>query len=59
LCPLAAEVLTDAVDVHIGCCGPVNAQTGTVHSPPNLTGWRDVPLTDMVTAALDLPDPCH
>ena len=60
LCALAAEVLADAdtVDVHgvgIGCCGPVNAHTGVVHSPPNLTGWQDVPLADMVTAALDLP----
>jgi glucokinase len=62
LCALAAGVLADAgitsADVcgaGIGCCGPVNAHTGVVHEPPNLTGWRDVPLADLVGAALDLP----
>lgn len=60
LCALAADVLADTgIDgvhgVGIGCCGPVNAHTGVVHSPPNLTGWRDVPLADLVTAELDLP----
>lgn len=58
LCALAADVLTDVTEVRgvgIGCCGPVNAHTGVVYSPPNLTGWRDVPLADLVSATLDLP----
>jgi glucokinase len=58
LCALASDVLADAGRVRgigIGCCGPVNAHTGVVHSPPNLTGWLDVPLADMVGAALGMP----
>jgi glucokinase len=62
LCALAGQVLAEAggiaedvCGVGIGCCGPVNAHTGVVHEPPNLTGWCDVPLATMVSAALDLP----
>jgi glucokinase len=62
LCELAGKVLADAgvsgAEVRgagIGCCGPVNAHSGVVHEPPNLAGWRDVPLADMVSAAIGLP----
>jgi glucokinase len=59
LCALAGEVLAgvtaEVCGAGIGCCGPVNAHTGVVHEPPNLTGWYDVPLASMVSAALGMP----
>jgi glucokinase len=62
LCRLTHKLLADAgvhaADVRgagVGCCGPVNAKTGVVHDPPNLVGWRNVPLADMVADAIGLP----
>jgi glucokinase len=62
LCRLTHKLLADAgvgtadlCGIGVGCCGPVNAKTGVVHDPPNLVGWRDVPLADMVTDAIGLP----
>lgn len=40
-----AEVATIA----IGMPGPANGKTGVVLSPPNLPGWRDVPIASMLT----------
>lgn len=28
----------------VGCPGPLDTRDGVVHSPPNMHGWRDVPL---------------
>src|SRR5258708_7597198 len=41
----------------IGLCapGPLNAQTGVVLNPPNLPGWRDVPLARMAREKFGLP----
>jgi glucokinase len=36
----------------VGAPGPMNWQTGVVYSPPNLPGWKDVPLAEMVTSRL-------
>ena len=52
ICSLAREVLSAALDeglpdpagVGIAAPGPLNPWTGVVISPPNLAGWRDVPL---------------
>ncbi|WP_075743578.1 MULTISPECIES: ROK family protein [Actinoalloteichus] len=59
LCTLAREVLAvaglspaDLTAVGICCCGPLDARTGMVHDPPNLPGWGDVPLADLVAADL-------
>ncbi len=30
--------------IGISCGGPLDSRTGTVHSPPNLPGWDDVPI---------------
>ena len=32
--------------VGISCGGPLDTRTGVIQEPPNLPGWRDVPLTD-------------
>jgi glucokinase-like ROK family protein len=34
--------------------GPLDAETGTLLTPPNMIGWRDVPLKEMLTAATGL-----
>ncbi len=41
--------------VGFGAPGPMNWQTGIVYSPPNLPGWKDVPLADLMTKRLGVP----
>ena len=46
----------DAIDaVGIGIGGPLDPERGIIQSPPNLPGWDDVPLGDIVAAALGRP----
>jgi glucokinase len=41
----------------IGICapGPLNPKTGVVLNPPNLPGWRDIPLAKIVAEKYGLP----
>ncbi|MDR7555621.1 MAG: ROK family protein [Armatimonadota bacterium] len=39
----------------VGAPGPADPVTGTVFSPPNLPGWGDVPLADLLRARLEVP----
>jgi glucokinase len=41
----------------IGICapGPLNPRTGVVINPPNLPGWRNFPLADLISKAYRLP----
>ena len=63
LCAVAAEALADArtahlplpVGVGISGPGPLDPWRGVVVAPPNLAGWRDVPLAAQVAEALALP----
>lgn len=41
--------------IGIGCAGPLDAVRGVVQGPPNLPGWREVPLVARVEEALSLP----
>lgn len=43
--------------VSVGICspGPLDHETGTLIDPPNLTGWRNVPLRKMLNDSLNLP----
>lgn len=41
------------VGVSVG--GPVDHMTGVVHSPPNLPGWDELPLKDLLTESFSLP----
>ena len=41
--------------VGIAAPGPLNGRAGIVYSPPNLYGWRDVPLADLLGQRLSLP----
>ena len=63
ICALAVAVreeattagLPEPVGVGISSPGPLDPWRGVVVSPPNLAGWRDVPLVAPVEDALDLP----
>lgn len=44
----------DVAAVGIGAPGPMNWQTGVVFSPPNLAGWVDVPLAELMHGRLGL-----
>ncbi|NOR65524.1 MAG: ROK family protein [Candidatus Scalindua sp.] len=41
--------------VGIGFPGPLNADTGTIFNPPNLNGWDNVPLRDILEKELKVP----
>lgn len=41
--------------VGISCGGPLDAEKGIVQSPPNLPGWDDIPVTDIVSRRTGFP----
>src|SRR5512136_2574885 len=45
----------DILGVGIGSPGPVDALAGLIISPPNLPGWEEVPLRDVLEQRLSLP----
>lgn len=46
---------SDMLAVGVGAPGPMNWRTGIVFSPPNLPGWKDVPLADIMSERLKVP----
>lgn len=63
ICEIAVEVrdaslaggLPAPVGIGISSPGPLDPWRGVVVAPPNLVGWRDVPLADRVAASTGLP----
>ena len=53
-CAETGATRADMLGVGIGSPGPLDRETGVVIFTPNL-GWRDFPLRDRVSAAVDLP----
>jgi glucokinase len=51
-----AEAFTPEIAA-IGICapGPLNPKTGVVLNPPNLHGWRNVPLAEIVSGRFGVP----
>ena len=45
----------DAAGIGISSPGPLNPKTGVIIAPPNLPGWHDVPLADIISAEFGLP----
>ena len=41
--------------VGIGSPGPLNTKKGVIHFAPNLPGWREVPLVEILTQKLSMP----
>ena len=51
----ASMDVTDLAAVGIGAPGPLDWESGVIHEPPNLPGWRAVPLAAQVAEAVGLP----
>lgn len=45
----------DVIGIGISAPGPLNPFSGVIVAPPNLPGWLDVPLRDIMTAEFNLP----
>ncbi len=45
---------TDIAGIGVGAPGPLDPGTGVVFEPPNLQGWRDVPLRDFMQRAIGI-----
>lgn len=45
----------DVLAIGISSPGPLNPNSGVIIAPPNLHGWRDVPLAEIVQAEFGLP----
>ena len=45
----------DVIAACFGAPGPMNWQTGVVYSPPNLPGWKNVPLAEGMQQRLGFP----
>jgi glucokinase len=43
------------VGLGMGAPGPLNPKTGVVYSPPNLPGWNNVPLSEILEDRLGIP----
>ena len=39
----------DLIGVGVSCGGPLNSKTGTIHCPPNLPDWDNVPIRDILS----------
>ena len=46
---------SDIEAIGISCGGPLDSKTGRIMSPPNLPGWDDVPLTDILKSRFHIP----
>ena len=46
---------SDLWAIGLAAPGLISSGTGIVHTSPNLTGWKDVPLRDMIEKALGKP----
>ncbi len=44
----AVEKMGQAESIGISCGGPLDSKKGIIQSPPNLVGWDDVRITDML-----------
>jgi len=47
--------MSDVIAAGIGAPGPMNWETGMVFSPPNLPGWKNVPLAERMSSLLGVP----
>lgn len=56
----SVKILMDESDepvqaVGISCGGPLDSRRGIIQSPPNLPGWDDVHITDMLESRFNVP----
>ena len=43
------------VAIGVSCGSPLDSRRGIIQEPPNLPGWKDVPITDELTSRTGLP----
>lgn len=43
------------VAIGVSCGSPMDSKRGIIQEPPNLLGWKDVPITEELTARTGLP----
>ena len=46
---------TQLKSIGISCGGPLNSEIGIILSPPNLPGWDDIPIVDIIKKATNKP----
>ncbi|MBE6689435.1 MAG: ROK family protein [Ruminococcaceae bacterium] len=46
---------SDFCSIGISCGGPLDSKKGIIQSPPNLPGWDDIHITDMLTKRYGVP----
>lgn len=51
----AVEDMGEAEAIGISCGGPLDSKKGIIMSPPNLPGWDDVHIVDMLTKSFGIP----
>jgi glucokinase len=54
VCARAGVDRSAARGVGVGAPGPLDPESGVVFEPPNMPGWRDVPLAEMLSRRLGL-----
>ncbi|HYX48990.1 MAG TPA: ROK family protein, partial [Ktedonobacteraceae bacterium] len=47
--------LDQIAGIGVATPGPLNNRTGVIYSPPNLPGWTNVPLGDLIQQQFDVP----
>ena len=48
MCALAESMTDDFSRIGISCGGPLDSKLGVICSPPNLPGWDDVHIVEML-----------
>lgn len=51
----AVASMGECAAIGISCGGPLNSEKGVIMSPPNLPGWDDVHIVDMLKDRFDVP----
>ena len=52
---IAGRLKENSVSVGISCGNPLDSENGIILSPPNLVGWDNIKIVDMVKERLGLP----
>jgi glucokinase len=47
--------LEQVAGIGLGAPGPLNSKTGVIYSPPNLPGWENVPIRDLLQKEFPVP----
>nr|WP_319472837.1 ROK family protein [uncultured Sphaerochaeta sp.] len=47
--------LSEIKAIGISCGGPLDSKRGIIQSPPNLPGWDDIPIVDIVSEHFGIP----